>query len=60
MVISIYIHFTGTVKLWDVRCNLQCQGEIKGLLRYSQMTHAQYSPATERQFVTSNDGGDIL
>ncbi|CAB4411884.1 unnamed protein product [Rhizophagus irregularis] len=47
----------GTVKLWDIRCNFQCQGEIKG---FAQMTHAQFSPTVEKQFVTSNDGGDII
>lgn len=45
------------MKLWDVRCNFQCQGEIKG---FAQMTHAQYSPTVEKQFVTSNDDGDMM
>ncbi|GBC00926.1 hypothetical protein RclHR1_04000007 [Rhizophagus clarus] len=50
--------FIGTVKLWDVRCNFQCQGEIK--CYDAKMTHAQYNPTVEKQFVTSNDGGDII
>ncbi|RIA98974.1 WD40-repeat-containing domain protein [Glomus cerebriforme] len=47
----------GTVKLWDVRCNNQSQGEIKG---YIQMTHTQFNPTVEKQFVTCNDGGDVI
>lgn len=54
---QFFYTFIGTVKLWDIRCNFQCQGEIKG---FAQMTHAQFSPTVEKQFVTSNDGGDIM
>ncbi|CAI2161797.1 15510_t:CDS:10, partial [Funneliformis geosporum] len=48
----------GTVKLWDIRCKVdQCQGEIRSL---ANMTHAQYNPTVENQFITSDGVGDVV